>query len=97
MGQKVIWTERAKQDLLRTISFIKRRWSEREVRQFLFRTDRTARYLSQYPKMFRPIGTRGFRQANVDKYNALIYRVLPECVEIMSIWDMRQDPNSKPV
>lgn len=97
MGQKVIWTERASQDLLRTISFIKGRWSDKEVHQFLFRTDRTARYLSQFPKMFKAVGTQGHRQANIDKYNALIYRILPECVEILSVWDMRQDPKNKPV
>ncbi len=96
MDQEVVWTERAKQDLRRTVLFIREQWTDREVQRFLFRTDRTVRYLSRYPRMFRVVSRSGQRQANIDRYNALIYRSLPGRVEIQAVWDMRQDPKRKP-
>ncbi len=92
--KEVRWTPIAVQSLERTIAFIKKNWTEKELENFRENLESTIERLQLFPQTSTEIKGKRYRRARIDKINSLIFKILPETLDILYIWDGRRNPNS---
>ena len=92
MAKQIIWSRLAHRDRLNILDYwIKRNksatYSERLNQIF----EHTAELISKYPKIGKQTEKDGIRYKILKEY-LFTYRETKEFVEILTIWDSRQDP-----
>ena len=89
-GYKIVWMDEALQNLS---SIIESRWTEKEVRKFSSRLDYVLNHISKRPHLYpESIKFKGIRKAVIIKPVVLYYRVLTNHVELLTLFDTRQNP-----
>lgn len=86
------WTPLAVVSLDKTITYLEKNWTEREVKNFLRRLNSTISRIGKYPETSVPIKGKSFRRAIIDKNNSLVFKVLTDSIEILYVFDNRQNP-----
>lgn len=95
MIKKIVWSPAAEKDAEQILDFINTKWSNRVVAKFLNKLDDNIRLISEDPKLFPLIEHNlGVRKCVVTKQNSLFYRVSNDTIEIIRLFDTRQNPNS---
>ena len=95
-GYKIVWTDHALSELEQTIDYLEKNWTERELKNFAAKLDHTIELISKSPELFPASSEKfGIRKAVVEKYNSLYYRILNNSIEIISLFDNRQNPKNK--
>lgn len=91
-GYKIIWTEKAFIDLQNICNFILFNFSEKEVRNFLYRFNNKLEVLKHYPEMF-PLTTvkPHLRKAVINKNSSIYYQFKHGKVHIVNILDNRRN------
>lgn len=95
MAKKIIWTPEAIQSFQKTIEYLLENWSEREVENFVSKTDNIIEIISHQPYLYRQSIKIGFREAVVTKQNILVYIIKEDRIDLISFWDARQNPRRK--
>lgn len=96
MALEIIWSPRSVSNFDSIIEYLQTDWTEREAVNFVKQVSRTLNLISDFPFLFRALtGTDNTREAVVTKHNLLIYRVYPERIEVLAIFDTRQHPKKK--
>ena len=95
MVKEIRWTAEAADSFSRIIEYLKNRWSEREVENFVTSTDKVIEYISRHPKMFRKTNRKNIREALVTPHNLLIYKITSSQIHLLTFWDTRQHPRKK--
>ncbi len=93
--QEVLWTNLAKRSFDNIINYLRQEWSEREVENFLNRTDKMLIALKRYPEMCRPsLKRKNVRIGILNKYTQIIYHYSPgkKHLKILLFWGMKQSP-----
>ncbi|HEY5824760.1 MAG TPA: type II toxin-antitoxin system RelE/ParE family toxin [Cyclobacteriaceae bacterium] len=93
MAKKIVWTETAIKDRYRIYLFWEQNnfsntYSKKLERIF----QESAILISTYPEIGRPTDLPGIRIKVIRGY-AIFYKSAQDSVEILRIWDTRQDPN----
>lgn len=95
MIKQIIWSPAAEKDAEQILDFINTRWSKRVAAKFLNKLDDNIRLISETPKLFPIIEDNlGVRKCVITKQNSLFYRISNEAIEIIRIFDTRQNPKS---
>ncbi|WP_431137622.1 type II toxin-antitoxin system RelE/ParE family toxin [Psychroserpens mesophilus] len=95
-GFKIVWTEHALSELEKTIEFLEKNWTERELRIFATKLDHTIELISKSPELFpSSLEKSDIRKAVVEKHNNLYYRINDKSIEIISLFSNRQNPKNK--
>ena len=95
-GYKIFWTDHAISELRETIEYLENNWTERELRNFFEKLDRTIEIISKTPEIFpSSFLKKDIRKAVVEKHNNLYYRISKNSVEIISLFSNRKNPNKK--
>jgi len=95
MIKQIIWSPAAEKDAEQILDFINTKWSNRVVAKFLNKLDDNIRLISEDPKLFPIIEEKlGIRKCVVTKQNSLFYRIANENIEIIRLFDTRQNPKS---
>jgi len=93
MHRKVIWSPLAEKDLGNILEYLAENWNQRVVTRFLnkidFATNHIAKFPNQYPIINRKLQVR---KCVVTKQNTLFYRKVKKHIEILRLYDTRQDP-----
>ena len=94
MPKAVIWSRYADQDLDQILDYLKAHWGEQVSESFMEVTFEMVQYIGTNPKLF-PIVFRKLkvRKCVLTKHNTLFYRETAEAVEIIRIFDTRQNPS----
>ena len=95
MIKQIIWSPAAEKDAEQILDFINTKWSKRVAAKFLNKLDDNIRLISEDPKLFPIIEDNlGVRKCVVTKQNSLFYRISDESIEIIRLFDTRQNPKS---
>ncbi|PCI97893.1 MAG: hypothetical protein COB15_06860 [Flavobacteriales bacterium] len=95
MSKQIIWSPAAEKDAEQILDFINTKWNKRVTAKFLNKLDDNIRLISETPKLFPVIEDNlGVRKCVVTKQNSLFYRISNETIEIIRLFDTRQNPKS---
>ncbi|MCF1713981.1 type II toxin-antitoxin system RelE/ParE family toxin [Flavihumibacter sp. RY-1] len=95
MAIEVTWSEEAKKTFDEIVSYLLRKWSEKEVKRFIQQTEYVISRLQEYPESYNPsLKQKQVRRARLNKYTTLYYRYYTtrKKIILLSFWNTRQDP-----
>jgi plasmid stabilization system protein ParE len=91
--RQVRWSLTAHEDLQLSLDFIMNQWNPVIAAKFLDAIESKIKLLKRAPFIGSPSSyLSGCRKTLVPPYHALIYRVTDSHLEIVRLFDMRQDP-----
>ena len=94
-GYKILWTEHALNELSDTYEYLELHFSERELKKLSSELDRTLQLIYQNPYLFPLSELKGVRRIVIKKYNTIYYLEKENCIEILSFFSNRQNPNKR--
>jgi plasmid stabilization system protein ParE len=95
MPKRITWSPLAESDLSNILKYLDQNWDKKVAANFIDITDSIIYQISINPKQFPFIYKRkGIRKCVLTKHNTLFYRDKRSTVEILRIYDTRQDPNT---
>lgn len=91
--KEIIWSPSAKEDLENLTDYLKLHWGLKVLSGFLIQLNRIMNQLSANPEQF-PLINSDFkvRKCVVTRQNTIYYRTIENKVEIIRLFDNRQDP-----
>jgi plasmid stabilization system protein ParE len=93
MPKPVIWSPGSEQDFSSILDFLSDNWDSKVALRFIDITDQLIRQISINPKQFPVIHKKKkIRKCVIIKHNTLYYRERKDNVDILRIYDNRQDP-----
>lgn len=93
MALQVEWTLNALGDYSHTVDYLLEEWSLRVADDFITNIENRVQQLSLFPYAgIASLRDSSIRSIVVTKHNRLYYRILPEKIEILAIFDTRQHP-----
>jgi plasmid stabilization system protein ParE len=93
MVKPVVLTLNAKADLESISAWLAEKWNLRVLGNFLSLYEAKVVVISEFPSRYPVIHPSSkLRKAVLTKHNIILYREKEEYVEIVSIFDTRQDP-----
>jgi plasmid stabilization system protein ParE len=94
MPKQVIWSPQSESDLLQIIDYLNKNWESKVTIKFSDIIDEIIIQISLNPRQFPVIQKRKkIRKCVITKHNSLYYRERKEFVDILRIYDNRQDPH----
>jgi len=95
MPKQIIWAPLAENDLSAILEYLYQNWDSNVSVHFIDLTENVIDQISNNPKQFPIIFKRKrIRKCVLTKHNSLFYRESRTRVEILRIYDTRQDPDS---
>jgi plasmid stabilization system protein ParE len=95
MPKHVIWSPLSEKDFENILEYLNDKWNYKVANNFIDLTENIINQISNNPKQFPIIYLRKrIRKCVLTKHNSLFYREKRDKVEILRIYDTRQDPNS---
>ncbi len=95
MVHQVEISERAERNLDAIVKYLAENWSEQVKTDFLADLSQKFELISRMPRMYRQSRTqKGVYECVVNKYTIAYYRIQEDAVQIITIQDSRQDPNT---
>lgn len=93
MGKKVVLSTTAKNKLSDLLDYLEAKWSTKVKQNFIEKLDKSISRISEYPKSC-PESTqiKGLFKCVVTKQTSLFYRDKPKEIEIVTLFDTRQNP-----
>ena len=95
MNREVRLSKRAAKKLDNLLDFLEERWSLNVKSNFLHKIDETLKYIQLHPESF-PESEKipGLRKCVVTKQTTFYYKYSETSIDIIAIFDNRQDPDS---
>jgi plasmid stabilization system protein ParE len=95
MALKIQWTERAEKTFDKVIVYLSKDWSEKEVKNFVRKTNNVIEHISEKPRMFPASKKINIHTALITKQNSLLYRITGNNqIDLLFFWDNRQNPKN---
>lgn len=95
MPKHVIWSPLSEKDFEDILEYLSDNWGQRIASNFIDVTENIINQISINPKQFPIIYVRKrIRKCVLTKHNSLFYRERRDHIEILRIYDTRQDPDS---
>ena len=93
MPEKIIWSPSAENDFARILEYLSANWNDKIANHFIKRVDTFLQLIANNPGLFPVIHKNPeIRKCVITRQNTLFYRKLPGAIEIIRIFDTRQDP-----
>ncbi|KAA9325211.1 type II toxin-antitoxin system RelE/ParE family toxin [Adhaeribacter soli] len=93
MAKRIIWSKEAKQDRREILEFwFQRTGNKKYSRKLAKQFAETIRFISQHNYLGRAVDEENVR-VSVCGHNLIFYRVTNNLLEIVSLFDSRQDPD----
>jgi len=95
MPKPVIWSPLSEIDIGNILDYVEKNWGNKVVLSFIDLIENQINQISTNPKQFPIIYKRKkVRKCVLTKHNTLYYRESKYYVEILRIYDTRQDPST---
>ena len=95
MPKQIIWSPLAESDFAGILEYLNQYWDHKVAANFIDLTENIIDHISinprQYPIIFKK---KRIRKCVLTKHNSLFYRDSKTKVEILRIYDTRQDPDT---
>lgn len=93
-SEQVILSPSAKIDIENISQYLNQEWGKNVLSKFLFKVNWIINQIVINPQQYPVISTRlKIRRCVITKQNTLFYRIIKGQIEIVRIYDTRQDPN----
>ncbi len=93
MRKDIAWSPLADEDLTNVLNYLRENWNIAVTLRFLDKIESITFIISRHPDRYPMINRElGIRKCIVTKHNALFYRELSDKIEIVRLFDTRQDP-----
>ena len=93
MPRRIVWSPLAEKDLIDISDYLIANWNVKTVNQFLSLVDHLILLVSKNPLQFPKINEElNVRKCVITKHNSIFYRVSSKQIDILRIFDTRQDP-----
>lgn len=93
MIRKVILSKRAKIKLEKLLEYLEKEWSDKIKNEFIKKLDYSIKTIQTNPEIFpKTAFVKGLHKCVVSKQNTIYYRIKNSTIEIVTIFDTRQDP-----
>jgi len=94
MSKQIVWSPSAESDFANILEYLQENWEERVTNHFIDLTEGILEQISINPKQFPLIHKKQkIRKCVITKHNTLFYRESNSQVDLLRIYDTRQDPN----
>ena len=93
MHREIIWSPLAEKDLGNILEYLSEKWNQKVIIRFLNKIDLATDQISKVPNQYPIINKKlQVRKCVVTKQNSLFYREIEKQIEILRLYDTRQDP-----
>lgn len=93
MTKQVIWSPVSEKDFEAILEYLKLKWNSRVISKFINKVDDNIGLIKEDPKIFPIINQElQIRKSVITKHNTLYYRENNQNIEIVRLFDSRQDP-----
>jgi len=93
LRKAIIWSPLAEEDLSAIAGYLSEKWNAAVVNKFLDKIESRLNLITKRPFVFPLIHENmGIRKCVIAKHNTLYYRVNDEAIEIVRLFDVRQQP-----
>jgi plasmid stabilization system protein ParE len=93
MTKQIVWSHFAENDFDKILDYLNLNWNEAIANQFIDLTEHTLKQISIDPKLFPFIDKRSkIRKCVLTRHNSMFYRITENQIQILRIYDTRQDP-----
>lgn len=91
--KEIIWSPLAEEDLSAIAEYLFENWNVVVVNTFLDKIENRLNLIVKKPCLFPLIHAKlEIRKCVITKHNTLYYRVTQDCIEIVRLFDVRQQP-----
>ena len=95
MSKKIVWSPLSVSDLAMILKYLNENWDEKVTNRFIDLTKNILDQISINPRQFPIIHKKEkIRKCVLTKHNTMFYRDSKSQIEILRIYDIRQDPNT---
>ncbi len=95
MSLPVIWAPSAQDEFVELLEFLENQFGLDAALKVLERTGQIIDGIVDFPEIFPTSSERkDLRKAVINKNASLLYRILTDKIEILHVWDNRQNPNT---
>ncbi|MFA4851096.1 MAG: type II toxin-antitoxin system RelE/ParE family toxin [Bacteroidales bacterium] len=92
-GFNIVWSDEAKFNLSRIIDYFETTWSEKELRKFFQRLEKTLQLIAKNPQLFRLTNRRkNVRKCVFSRQTSIYYKFENDTLYLITLFDNRQDP-----
>jgi plasmid stabilization system protein ParE len=92
-GYKLLWSDKALEDLQNIINYLIEKWSQKEVRNFARRLDKRLEIITINPRLFPKTSRRkSVRRSVLTKHTVIYYEINENLITIVTLFDPRQSP-----
>lgn len=93
MALPIVWTKNAIEDYQQIIDYLLQAWPLFVAENFVSTIEIRTKTLSKFPLLgLSSKKEQGVRSIVITKHNKLFYRISPDKIEILTIFDTRQNP-----
>jgi len=93
MSKQIIWSPLSETDFSKILQYLHENWDENVAVQFLELTENILEQIAINPRQFPVIfKKKNIRKCVLTKHNTMFYRVNKTQIDILRIFDTRQDP-----
>lgn len=93
MPHQIFWTTAAKKSYEEVIEFLSQNWSQKEIEQFISRTEEVLLLMSNNPNIYPVVGP-DLHRCILSKHNSLFFKINDNKITILACWDNRKDPGN---
>jgi plasmid stabilization system protein ParE len=94
MARQITWSQLARTDFISILEYLSIEWNPKVVSRFINETDTLIRPISRHPSQFPLINkSLNVRKCVISRQNTIYYRASGSTIEIIRIFDSRQDPD----
>jgi len=95
MSKQVVWSPLSESDFSKILEYLNENWDEKVTNQFIDLIENILEQISINPRQFPIIYKKEkIRKCVLTKHNSMFYRDSKNQVDILRIYDTRQDPNT---
>jgi len=93
-GYKITWSGEALHNLSQIIAYLEANWTEKEIRKFAQKLEKSLHLISIFPEIYPSTSKRKrVRKCVLTKQTSLYYKVIRKEIFVVTVFDNRQDPN----
>ena len=94
-GYRIDWADEALENLDYINNYLTNKWSDKEVRNFYIKLERTLIVISNNPLAFEQSDLKvNVRRCVLSKQTTIYYEIKEDCIVILTLFDNRSDPKS---
>lgn len=97
MAYKIIWAPKAINTFENVIDYLHNHWTDKQIKYFVERTEKTIHLLSNNPYLFKGSEKENLHEVVITKHNILLYQITEKgrTIELLAFFDTRQNPKKK--